>query len=125
MGYGKQELLYARPFAEALVSSPEFRSWALSRTPFKECAGDAMLLHDEMLARRSVGTEYWWRSHYTKACLCSGCREQEIDLLAIFRSSAQCFALHVEVKHPRDRFKPNQAAALSHPGAVLGEVGAS
>jgi hypothetical protein len=114
MSYGKEELLYAEPFADALVNDAGFRSWVLGQTKFAEFAYDARLLNREMQIQRSVGARYWWRSHYTEACRCFGCSGQETDLLAIFEiASGLRFALHMEVKHPGDKFKDtgNQAAA--------------
>ena len=113
MGYGHKELLYAEPFANALVENDEFRSWILKRTKFAPYADSAKVLAGEMLAQRSVGTKYWWRSHYTESCRCFGCSGHETDLLAIFEDAKrERFALHVEVKHPGDSFKKeNQARA--------------
>jgi len=111
--YGATELLYAEPFAKALVEMPEFRVWSLGKSKFRSCANQVRLLHREMLARRSKSAKYWWRSYYTEACRCFGCSGQETDLLAIFETShALRVAIHFEGKHPRDVFKkPNQAAA--------------
>ncbi|HWF95122.1 MAG TPA: hypothetical protein VG291_09225 [Xanthobacteraceae bacterium] len=114
MSYGKMELLYAAPFAEALANYTAFRSWVLKQTKFARFADEAQLLHREMMAKRIFGTQYWWRSHFTESCRCFGCSGQETDLLAIFETSTSVrIALHVEVKHPGDRFKDagNQAAA--------------
>ena len=113
MLYGYNERRYAEPFAEALVNRPIFRSWVLRQTIFASYADDARLLHREMHAQRSAGAETWWRSHFTEDCRCFGCSGQETDLLAIFEAATRFrFALHVEVKHPNDKFKkPNQAPA--------------
>jgi hypothetical protein len=114
MIYGERELLFAKPFAEGLVNDPVFRSWVLRQTKFAVFANEARPLHREMHSKRSPGTKYWWRSHFTEACRCFGCSGQETDLLAIFETATGLrFALHVEVKQPGDRFdkKPNQAAA--------------
>jgi hypothetical protein len=114
MVYGLEELRHAKPFADALVSNPTFKAWVLKKTKFAEHAHDAQLLHREILARRRRGTKYWWRSHYTESCRCFGCSGQETDLLAIFETAKGLrFAIHIEVKHPKDGFTKggNQAAA--------------
>ena len=53
VSYGRLELLYAEPFAEALVGDLAFRSWVLKQTKFASFADEAKLLHCEMLAKRS------------------------------------------------------------------------
>jgi hypothetical protein len=104
-GYGLRELRYAAPFADALVDDPDFRTWVLSRTKFAKYSLDARVLDREMLAKRSAKAASWWRSHFREKCRCDGCSGRETDLLAIFESpGAFRFALHVEVKNPRDKF---------------------
>jgi hypothetical protein len=91
-----------------------FGVWVLKQTKFANYADEAKLLHREMLAKRSPRARSWWRSHYSESCRCFGCRGQETDLLAIFETATNLrFALHVEVKHPGDKFDEdgNQAAA--------------
>lgn len=116
MSYGRKELLYAEPFAEALVNDLAFRSWVLRKTKFAEHADEARLLNREMKAQRSGTAKYWWRSHFTETCRCFGCRGQETDLLAIFETNKGLrFALHMEVKHPGDRFKETGVQAAAYP----------
>ena len=113
MGYGAIELMYAEPFANALVDDPAFRAWVLQQTMFSTFA-DARLLHREMQMQRNA--KYWWRSHFTEACRCQGCSGQETDLLAIFETETGFrFALNFEVKHPGDRFKQDGRQAASYP----------
>lgn len=126
MGYGKLELRYAEPFANALASDATFRSWVLRKTKFAVFANEARLLHREMKDLRSAKAKYWWRSHYSETCRCSGCSGQETDLLAIFELKARMrFALHFEVKHPGDRFKDggHQAAAYKIRAACWSTLG--
>ena len=112
MGYGARELIYAAPFANALVQDSDFRSWVLGKTKFADYANTARLLDREMLAKRSKKTATWWRSHFSEKCRCFGCSGQETDLLAVFETpTGMRFALNVEVKHPGDKFKPDQASA--------------
>ena len=109
MKYGNIEYQYAAPFAEALVSDPNFRSWLLRQTKFAEFAGNARLMDREMKAKRSASAQSWWRSHYTEKCRCDGCGGRETDLLAIFEAAKGVrFALHVEVKQPNDKFDPDK-----------------
>lgn len=111
----KLETSHAEPFAEALVIDPSFRSWVLGQTIFAEYADEARILNDEMLKNRSRTARNWWQSHYTEKCRCFGCGGKETDLLAIFETkSLNRFALHVEVKHPNDRFT-NQDQAPAYP----------
>ena len=114
--YGRSEKMFARPVAEALADNPAFRSWLLGRTRFADFAGTARLLDDEMLAKRSKNAKSWWASHFTEACRCAGCRGQETDLLAVFEApGAFRFAVHIEVKHPGDKFKAGGTQAASYP----------
>ncbi len=115
MIYGYSERRYAEPFAEALVNDPVFRSWVLRQTIFANYADEARLLHREMHAQRNGNAKTWWRSHFTEACRCSGCSGRETDLLAIFgTATALRFAIHVEVKHPADKFN-NETQAPAYP----------
>ena len=114
--YGSKKLVYARPFADGLIASSEFRTWVLGRAGLGDMASGSEVLNEEMKAARSKTASTWWRSHYTGKCLCDGCRGgQETDLLAIFqlRNTAR-FALHVEVKQPRDRFPAHKDQAANY-----------
>jgi hypothetical protein len=112
MDYGRLEYAYAAPFVDRVTNDTAFKAWVLRKTEFSEFAADARLLHEEMRARRS-GAKTWWRSHYTERCRCYGCSGQETDMLSIFEAQEQRFALHVEVKHPNDRFKDGQGKAYT------------
>ncbi|MDF1600874.1 hypothetical protein PZ895_13985 [Mesorhizobium sp. YIM 152430] len=115
MLYGSIEHAHAEPFAEAIARNAAFRAWVLRQTKFKQFADGARLLDEEMKAKRSRFSTTWWRSHYTEACRCEGCSGQETDLLAVFEAQAGLrFALHVEVKQPRDRFPAHKNQAGSY-----------
>lgn len=87
----------------------------LSKTRFATFSGRARLLQDEMRALRSSGAANWWRSHFTEACRCPGCRGQETDLFAVFEADKDVrFALHFEVKQPTDRFPPHKDQAANY-----------
>jgi hypothetical protein len=113
MGYGMKELSYAQPFADRLQNDRAFRSWVLQKTEFKGEAGHAWLMAGEMLSLRGLGAQFYWRSHYSEKCRCSGCSGQETDVLSVFGSHVwKTVCLHTEVKHPGDRFNsPRQAAS--------------
>lgn len=110
--YGKNEWLYAYPIANALVTDDRFRHWFVSMTPFKDHAMTARLLWEEQKARRTKGSETWWRSYWTGSSYKhrAECGERETDLLAVFEAfEGFRFALHVEVKAPGDKFGVDQA----------------
>lgn len=115
MSYGSLEYAYAAPFAEGLRVDPTFRAWVLRQTKFAAFADKARLLDEEMQERRGKGSATWWRSHYTHKCQCQGCSGQETDLLAIFEASLGFrFALHFEVKQPKDRFSNRKDQANNY-----------
>jgi hypothetical protein len=115
MRYGGLEFAYAAPIADALAQSNAFRSWVLSRSPFLSSASRSRLLKDEMIAKRSPKAENWWRSHYSGRCKCPGCSGQETDLFAVFEDEGGYrFALHFEVKQPRDRFPTTKDQAANY-----------
>ncbi len=116
MEYGAQELKYAKPIADNLVTNTPFRAWILKQTKFADLADDARLLSEEMLAKRRDRAKYWWRSYFTERCRCAGCSGQETDLLAVFEApTGKRFALHAEVKRPGDKFKAEGVQAASYP----------
>jgi hypothetical protein len=119
--YGPEEFRYAKPLADALKNDSAFGSWVLKQTKkFAKYADPApRLLHVEMMnwrKERGSSAEYWWQFHHHLKCDCRGCvGGKETDLLAIFEAATgRRFALHIEVKHPTDRFdtkkKRDQAA---------------
>jgi hypothetical protein len=114
MRYGGVEYRYAEPFARALVEDPAFRTWVLKQTPFELFAECSRLLNEEMQSQRNA--ENWWRSHFTEKCRCAGCSGKETDLLAIFEATPKFrFALHIEVKHPGDKFKADGIQPAGYP----------
>ena len=114
-GGAEIEFKYAEPFAEALYDNSDFRKWVLGQTVFARF-GNVRLLRDEIAKKRSSGTRYWWRHHYTHKCTCSGCDGRETDIFAIFETDTEFrFALHVEVKHPEDKFKSGGDQASAYP----------
>ena len=114
MRYGGVEYQYAEPFARALVDDAAFRAWIIGQTVFANFAQDSRLLNEEMHSRRNA--ESWWRSHFTEKCRCAGCSGKETDLLAIFETTTGFrFALHIEIKHPGDKFKDDGIQSAGYP----------
>ena len=109
------EFQYAEPFAEALSDNSGFRKWVLGQTVFAKFE-NVRLLRDEMAKKRSPGTPYWWKHHYTHKCTCPGCDGRETDIFAIFETDTGFrFAVHIEVKHPEDKFKSSGDQASAYP----------
>lgn len=106
--YAPLEHEFAEPFAEALRSSSEFRDYVLSRTKFLG-ARNPMLLLEEMASLRAKTTRFWWKNYWTARCKCFGCSGSEVDVFAVFADDdGRRFALHVEVKNPKDNFDPEK-----------------
>jgi hypothetical protein len=107
--YGHIEHEYASRFAGALVEDPDFRGWVLRHTRFagRECR----VLNEEMRHRRTNPNAPWWKNHFNPACKCHGCEGgRETDIFVVFEDTSSCrFALHVEVKQPRDSWGKTQA----------------
>jgi hypothetical protein len=114
MKYGSVEYQYAAPIAHALVNDAEFRSWVLSRSPFADLSA-ARILDKEMRAHRGNATAEWWRFHFTEKCRCDGCGGKETDILAVFEEGGQRFAIHFEIKQPKDKFKADGIQSRGYP----------
>ena len=115
MIYGSVEFTYAEPFCNALVTDASFRVWVLRQTKFRFFAEGTRILHEQMKAQRGENSATWWRSHYTEKCRCQGCSGQETDILAIFETLSEVrFAVHFEVKHPRDKFPTGRDQASNY-----------
>jgi hypothetical protein len=107
MKYGSLEYRYAEPIARALADDSNFSNWVLSKSKFAEVA-NARLLKREMMLQRQNPTAEWGRFHFFMGCnnlCCSGGRET--DIFAVFEAeNNRRFAMHFEVKQPKDRFDP-------------------
>lgn len=107
-----EEFRYAKPIADGIVENDSFRRWLISKTKFSSSAEDARSLWKEQLARRTRGTPHWWRHYFVGkgSCACKQCGERETDILAVLENADGLrFALHVEVKSPRDKLSIDQA----------------
>ena len=114
--YSELELRYARPIAQALLSSASFRQWLFTGTDYADVAADAQPLGDEQAGLRSRGLKnpYWFNYWCGKDSRCE-CRVGsgiETDILVVFRhANDRRLAVHVEVKRPGDKLGDGQAAS--------------
>jgi hypothetical protein len=115
MKYGSIEYQYASPIARGLVENGRFRQWVLSQSKFSNDS-DARPLHREMRAHRQNPTAEWWRFYFTEGCRCLGCSGKETDILVVFEGArSHRFAMHFEIKQPRDKFKADGIQARGYP----------
>jgi hypothetical protein len=115
MKYGSAEYAYADPIARGLVEDAAFRRWVLSKSTFSKSSG-ARILDKEMRSHRRNSTAEWWRFYFTESCRCLGCSGKETDILAIFEdTSGLRFAMHFEIKQPKDKFKSDGIQARGYP----------
>ena len=115
MNYGPVEYRYAAPIAKALAEDGEFRRWVLSRSKFADST-DARILHEEIRGHRKNPTAEWWRFHFTPTCDCLGCDGgKETDIFTVFDDGSKRFAIHFEVKQPKDKFKADGVQARGYP----------
>lgn len=96
-------------FAERMKDSPEFRSWVLNRTKFRNYEGRTRLLHEEQMTLRP--RKYWWRHWWCHVPELK--KDHETDIFMVFETidTGQRFALHVENKKDNGRFAEGQAEA--------------
>jgi hypothetical protein len=115
MKYGSVEYQYASPIARGLVEDVAFRRWVLSKSRF-ENSSDSELLHKEMRSHRQNPTAEWWRFYFTEGCRCLGCSGKETDIFAVFEDATGFrFAMHFEIKQPKDKFKVDGVQARGYP----------
>lgn len=115
MKYGSVEYGYAEPIARALVEDSAFRQWVLSKSKFAK-SSDARILNQEMRSHRQNPTAEWWRFYFTEGCRCLGCSGKETDILSMFEdNSGSRFAIHFEIKQPKDKFKADGIQSRGYP----------
>jgi hypothetical protein len=113
--YGSIEYQYAEPIAKGLIEDSAFRRWVLSKSKFSD-SSDARVLNEEMKDYRRNPTAEWWRFYFTEGCRCLGCSGKETDILAIFEDAAGLrFAMHFEIKQPKDKFKADGIQSRGYP----------
>lgn len=100
------EHTYCEPFAEGLAHDVAFRTWILQKAGLNDFALSAQCLWEKQREQRP-GSRFWWKDYYCheKRCICEGLAGRQIDVLAIFQDGGKrTIGLHVECKHPKDRF---------------------
>ena len=115
-----REHTYCEPFAEALAEDKAFRIWVLQRAGLGDFSMSARCLREEQRVKRP-GAMFWWKDYYCheSRCNCDGLAGRQIDILAIFQDSMdRTVGLHIECKHPKDRFK-NSAQARGYKKRAL------
>ncbi len=121
--YSKNEFLYARPLASALLTNASFREWFLSRTKLGAIAREACPLAELQASLRTTPSArkwFWFNVFCPKdgSCECRGNKGIETDILLVFKSPDDArFAVHVEVKPPNEDFLPDQAESYPRRGA--------
>jgi hypothetical protein len=112
--YSELELRYARPVANALLESSEFRRWLLAGTKHENDASDARPTVEEQRRLRSpkMKNPYWfnyWCGKDSK-CACRIGTGLETDILLLFESTdGRTLGLHIEVKRPSEHLGNGQA----------------
>jgi hypothetical protein len=83
-----------KAFADKVRTSPEFVSWLLSKTKFKDANAVPVLVRSD---------NPWYQSRKTG-------RQSETDILIVFerQDGRERFALHIENKQAKETFQPNQ-----------------
>jgi hypothetical protein len=121
-----KEHSYCQPFAESLADDKAFRTWVLERLGLGDFATSALCLREEQRAQRP-SARFWWKDYYCheRRCVCAGLAGRQIDVLAIFRNgTGRTVGLHVECKHPTDRFtNPAQSEGYRRRASCWGPEG--
>ncbi len=113
--YSKNEFLYARPIASALLTDASFREWFLMGTKCGAMAREARPLAELQASLRTTPSakKWFWFNVFCpkdRRCACRGEEGIETDILLLFKAPDNSrFAVHVEVKPPNEDFLPDQA----------------
>lgn len=98
--------------AKALATDAAFARFFMERAKRCDWTEEFRCLDREQAALRTSGA-YWWKNVFCSEsrCLCPNLRGREIDILAVFeRADGARLGMHIECKHPGDRFSAGQAA---------------
>jgi hypothetical protein len=112
--YSEQELKYARPVANAILESQEFRQWLLAGTKHEQDAVSAVPIGSAQGRLRSPNLKnpYWFNYFCGKDAKCA-CRIGsgiETDILIFLDcGGGRGLGLHIEVKRPGARLGDGQA----------------
>ena len=107
----------AQPFldaiAEGVFRSSEFRNWMLMGTPFEAAYKDSIPLEDEQRTVRWASkptkqpfwANYWCGRDSACTCRIEGSKGLESDAIFFLQNEKRrVLAIHVEFKHPKERF---------------------
>lgn len=116
--YSEQELKYARPLANAVLDSSDFRRWMFAGTSVADLIEGATPIGDVQAQLRSNRLKNpWWFNYFCpldKRCECRVGTGIETDILIMFENSLlQRIAAHIEVKRPGDTLGIGQAESYS------------
>jgi hypothetical protein len=106
------EHTYCEPFADGLAQDAAFRTWVLQKAGLGNFAKSAWCLWEKQREQRP-NAKFWWKDYYCheRRCTCEGLAGRQIDVLAIFQdSTGRTIGLHVECKHPKDKFHDSEQA---------------
>lgn len=112
--YSEAELRYARPVANAILESGDFRKWLLAGTKHEKLALEARPVGDAQGSLRSqtMKNPYWFNYWCGKDARCE-CRIGtgiETDILLILDcANGRRLGLHIEIKRPGEHLGDGQA----------------
>lgn len=109
--YGAIEHRYCEPVAEELAANGTFAAFFLRRIGYAAWVGHCRVLRDEQ-SRLRPGARYWWKNVFCSEsrCQCPRLRGREVDILVVVEHvDGRRLGLHIECKHPNDRFHAGQA----------------
>lgn len=112
--YSELELRYARPVANAILESSDFRQWLLAGTKHESGASGARPAGDLQRRLRSPGMKnpYWFNYWCGKdsRCACRIGSGIETDILIMLDyANGRRVGLHIEVKRPGEELGNGQA----------------
>ena len=122
--YSHKELPYARPIANAILNSGDFRRWLLAGTTHERDAAQARPIGEaEQRRLRHLKKEnpHWWFNYFCgkdAKCSCrigTGIETDILIILNIYDDRRLC--LHIEVKRPGDHLGDGQGESYSRRAA--------
>jgi hypothetical protein len=111
----------AQPFLDAIAASvfasQATRNWLIAGTPAEGSYKDCSVLVDEQRLKRGLTKQPFWANYWCgrdSKCTCriEGSKGLESDAIFFFKNSEdRILALHVEFKHPKEKFGFGQPEA--------------